>query len=104
MPHRRALCSPSEVDPRMRITTTTEANTLDDITEEWKIVARRYATGWEWIGELASERQNKLFRDLAFPWDRTQPHFSTITGRDAIGLICVYARIYPMQFRRKGAA
>lgn len=88
-----------------RINTTTEANTLGDINEDWKVVALLGAGGWAWCGDLADPKQNMLFRNLAYPTRAgEQPHISTVTGRDWSGQLCIYARIFPVKFRRSPSA
>lgn len=83
--------------PIQRITTTTEAHSMNGITEDWKIVARKL-TPYEWTfhGSLNAAPDYGLFQQLAFQ----QSHISCVTGRDDAGRQVLYARIYPYKLRR----
>ena len=91
-----------------KIDTTTTATGLDNIDENWKVIARRHlrtisgeiAAIWEYSGTLSDSKENLAFRKLAFSAGRKeQPHISCVTGRDALGVLCLYARIYPTHLR-----
>lgn len=92
-----------------RIRTTTEAASMADIDETWKIVGRRFlrtvsgevSAIWDYTGTLEDSHENRKFRALAFPTTRGgEPFFSVVTGRDEQGVLCLYARIYPQNLRR----
>jgi hypothetical protein len=94
-----------------RIDTATEAKSLNDITGEWKIVARRLMriiganelnAAWDFCGSLADRHENEVFHEMAFAFnDGDQPHISVVTGRDWGGHLCLYARLYPVQLRKQ---
>lgn len=95
-----------------KIDTATEAASLNDISEEWKIVAKRHlrtvsgeiAAIWEYCGSLSDSKENLSFRKLAFATARREcPHISCVTGRDAAGILCLYARIFPVSLRSSRA-
>lgn len=92
------------------IATTTEATSLDDISDTWKVVAKRrlrtvaneVLAVWDYTGTLSENKQNSAFRKMAFSYSRGEiPHISCVTGRDALGNLTLYARLYPMKLRRK---
>ena len=89
-----------------KITTRTEAKSLSDITEEWKVVARRYLGTigssseihaiWRYCGDLAEASECMTLHKLAFPAVRhEQPLISVVTGRDDAGTLTLYARSFP---------
>ena len=93
-----------------KLEATIEAKSLDDISEDWKIIARRgwRAMGnemraiWDYTGSLSDSTENVSFRKLAFGYGRGEtPHISCVTGRDANGTLCLYARIYPIVLRNR---
>jgi len=81
-----------------KITTTTEAHSLDDITEHWKIAATCWAGTWVWSGTLHDSGENSIFRLMV-----ADGRVSTVMGRDAAGRRVLYARIWPVRFRIGGA-
>lgn len=72
----------------MKITTTTEAASLADISSEWKIVAYREGGGagdlWRYTGEI---------EDASFRRARDGGTLSSVQGRDRFGRLVVYARV-----------
>ena len=92
-----------------KISTTEEAKSFEDISDTWKIVARRRLRTvaneihavWDYTGTLSEAKQSNIFRRLAIPsGKRDVPHISCVTGREDNGTLCLYARIYPMHLRR----
>lgn len=83
-----------------RIETHVRALGLNDITEDWKIVAESFPTGWKFFGTLADKREHDVFFLMAFPGQREQPHISTVQRRETDGQCVLLARIFPMKFRK----
>lgn len=92
-----------------KISTGVEARSLSDITDVWKVAARRYLgtigksseihAVWRFCGELAEGVDNGTFLRLAFPEDRNKtPLISVVTGRDEAGTLTLYARTFPRAF------
>jgi hypothetical protein len=79
----------------LKITTTTEAQTISDISSEWKIVAYREGgrTGdlWRYTGEI---------EDSTFRGARDGGTLSSVQGRDRFGRLVVYARVRDLAVRR----
>ena len=99
----------------MKINTTVEAKSLSDITNEWKVVARRYLgtigksseihAVWRFCGDLSEATESLAFHRLAFPEERhKQPLISVVTGRDSAGTLTLYARSFPKPFANRRAA
>ena len=82
--------------------TETEARSLEDITDNWKVIARRIIIGdeaaWQYCGSI--HQQWTEFRRLAFPLAGATPLVSVVTGRDGGGRLTLYARIMPVVPRR----
>lgn len=89
-----------------KISTQSEAKSLSDITDTWKVVARRYLGTlgksseihaiWRFCGDLMEASENMAFQRLAFPEERhRQPLISVVTGRDDAGTLTLYARSFP---------
>lgn len=92
-----------------KISTNAEAKCLSEITNDWKVVARRYLgtigksseihAVWKFCGDLSDASENMAFQRLAFPEDRhKQPLISVVTGRDDVGTLTLYARSFPKLF------
>jgi hypothetical protein len=92
-----------------KISTNTEAKDLSDITDDWKVVARRYLgtigrsseihAVWRFCGDLADAGEGLAFQRLAFPEERhKQPLISVVTGRDDVGTLTLYARSFPKAY------
>lgn len=92
-----------------KIATGVEAKSLSDITDEWKVVARRYLgtmgksaeihAVWRFCGGLGENSETAAFQRLAFPMDRrNHPLISVVTGRDDAGTLTLYARSFPKAF------
>jgi hypothetical protein len=81
-----------------RIATTDEATSLNDLCGTWKIVAHAFPNGWRWNLSAADEA---TFRALAMRENRNeQPHYSVVTGRLETGECVLYARVFPVAWRR----
>lgn len=68
-----------------RITATTEARSLDDLTSEWKVIARMQDHEWSWLGDFG----------LLNRANNPRSEISTVTGRDADGGLVLYGRWAP---------
>ena len=81
---------------------------MSDLGPDWREVARRVSRGfedaWSWHGAFGAFEHRRLFEAGAFPLPGGERTISTVQGRDAAGVLCLYARVLPVAKKgRRGA-
>ena len=97
------------------------AGAMNEIRDEWRIVARRLPAGdmmtWQWNGDLAEEivkitktpkgQSSVVIKDgperAVFKSMVNDGSLSTVQGRDDLGIMCLYARWMPKSLQRRAA-
>ena len=82
------------------ITTAPPAGDMASLCGDWREVARRVSLGaedaWSWHGAFGAFEHRRFFNAGAFPPPGATWTISTVQGRDAAGVLCLYARMVPV--------
>ena len=90
----------------MRIPSAPPAGCMSDLGPDWREVARRVSHGaedaWAWHGAFGYHEERSQIERGVFPLPGGERTISTVQGRDAAGVLCLYARMVPMVKAKKG--